>query len=115
MQCLTPLTTYFQFRFNTKELGYFVGLQIVEALLSPKPYERMGTSSQVPGARVRLPPPVSMSSLPVFTFPRTVTTKLMGGATLLHSSLPAWTGKLESQSLVTGNPGGEKLSVLKVG
>jgi hypothetical protein len=87
---------------------------MVEALISPKPYERVGTSTPSTGVRVRLPPPVPMSSLPVFALPRTVSTTLPGGSTLLHSSLPGWTGKLDSQSLVTGKPGGEKMSALRV-
>jgi hypothetical protein len=87
---------------------------MVEALISPKPYERVGTSTPSTGVRVRLPPPVPMSNLPVFALPRTVSTTLPGGSTLLHSSLPGWTGKLDSQSLVTGKPGGEKMSALRV-
>lgn len=87
---------------------------MVEALLCPKPYERLGISTQSSGVRVRLPYPVPLSSLPVFALPRTVSITLPGGSTLLHSSLPGWTGKLDSQSLVTGKPGGEKMSALRV-
>lgn len=87
---------------------------MVKALISPKPYQRLGTLNPNSGVRVRLPPPVPKTSLPVFSLPRTVSTILPGGSTLLHSTLPEWTGKLDSQSLVTGKPGGDKLSALRV-
>ena len=87
---------------------------MVKALISPKPYQRLGTLNPNSGVRVRLPPPVPKTSLPVFSLPRTVSTTLPGGSTLLHSTLPEWTGKLDSQSLVTGKPGGDKLSALRV-
>lgn len=84
---------------------------MIESLLHPSMHRSKSASA---GGRARLLPPVPASSLPVFSCPRTASVTLPGGLTLLHSSLPGWSGAQESQSLVTGEMGADKLSVLKV-
>lgn len=99
-------------RFNAREVGHFAGKQMIETLLSPRPFERKAIPTS--GSRVRLPPPAPPSSLPTFALPRTVCATLPGSSTLLHSSVPQLVASLENQPLVTGEPGMEKLCMLKV-
>ena len=102
------------FSFNTRELGKFVGGQIINSLSTKKPYKERTLVPPLCGYRTRLIPPVSVHSLPTFILPKTVSCDFIGSKTLLYSSLPYNKLAVECQALLTGQPGGNKLSVLKV-
>lgn len=87
---------------------------MIEILLNPKPFKPSTALRLTASSRIRLPPSVPAADLPAFTLPRTVCATLPSGLLLLHSSLPGWVATHENRALVTGEPGTDKLCVLKV-
>ena len=104
-------------RFNSREVGAFVGRKIIDSQRNPEQSEDEGSTVVVgsSNARIRLPPPAPASSLPSFSQARTVCANLPGKLTMLASTLPAMSGSSrEVQSMITGEPGTDMVCVLKL-
>jgi hypothetical protein len=105
-------------RYNSRELGAFVGRTIIDSQRSPTDSSETTEVTVIGGssnaARVRLPPPAPPSSLPVFTQAHTVSASLPGKLTLLLSSLPSAMSSRDVQPLITGEPGTDMVCVLKL-
>jgi hypothetical protein len=110
---------------NSKEVGSFVANRIIESLLGDRSYGGAGTVTGVNidiagtydtanGVRVRLPIPIQASKLPSFAQAKSISAYLPGGLVLFHSASPSAATTREFQPLITGEPGTEKLCVLKV-
>ena len=103
-------------RFNSRELGAFVGRAIIESQLAPEVSVAVDAPITVgsSNARIRLSPPAPASSLPPFALSRTVCANLPGKLTLLVSGLPSAGPSRDVQPLITGEPGIDMVCVLKL-
>jgi hypothetical protein len=107
-------------RYNARELGAYVGLQLLLKHLDPlsistsknRHYSNVDPALNDRSARFVLPTPPPKSELPEFRLPKSITASFPGGLNFTHCGLP--TVPLDLQELITGEACSEKLTVLRV-